>query len=166
MRWNGLPNLGHDCWIPSLHSPSCQTASCFHSYHVLTHSSKYNFIPSSQWAMLKTIKKLKYIVIMRNHGSSKSPKKKITWESIPRMANIKIMPMTTVSLQANQRFDDGPSKHSRTWLLEFPGGIVVKDPALSFLWHGFNPWPGVFCKDPSPSAPPPQKKNLTPLSNV
>ena len=34
--------------------------------------------------------------------------------------------------------------------LEFPGGRVVKDPALSLLWLGsllwcrFNPWPGNF----------------------
>ena len=27
---------------------------------------------------------------------------------------------------------------------EFPGGLVVKDPALSLLWHRFDPWP---CSD-------------------
>ena len=27
---------------------------------------------------------------------------------------------------------------------EFPGGPVVKDPALSLLWLGFNPWPWNF----------------------
>ena len=26
--------------------------------------------------------------------------------------------------------------------LEFPGGLVVKDLALSLLWLSFNPWPG------------------------
>ena len=28
---------------------------------------------------------------------------------------------------------------------EFPGGLVVKNPALSLLWLGFQPWPGNFC---------------------
>ena len=28
---------------------------------------------------------------------------------------------------------------------EFPGGLLVKDPALSLLWLGFDPWPGNFC---------------------
>ena len=28
---------------------------------------------------------------------------------------------------------------------EFPGGLVVKDSALSLLWLGFDPWPGTFC---------------------
>ena len=27
---------------------------------------------------------------------------------------------------------------------EFPGGLVIKDPALSPLWLGFDPWPGNF----------------------
>ena len=27
---------------------------------------------------------------------------------------------------------------------EFPGGLVVKDPALSLLWRRFDPWPGNF----------------------
>ena len=27
---------------------------------------------------------------------------------------------------------------------EFPGGLVVKDLALSPLWLGFDPWPGNF----------------------
>ena len=26
----------------------------------------------------------------------------------------------------------------------FPGGLMVKDPALSLLWLGFDPWPGNF----------------------
>ena len=38
---------------------------------------------------------------------------------------------------------------------EFPRGLVVKDLALSLLWHRFNPWPGYFHK---PQAPPPQKR--------
>ena len=25
---------------------------------------------------------------------------------------------------------------------EFPGGLGLKDPALSLPWYGFNPWPG------------------------
>ena len=29
--------------------------------------------------------------------------------------------------------------------LEFPGGLAVKDTALSMLWHGFDPWPRNFC---------------------
>ena len=35
--------------------------------------------------------------------------------------------------------------------LEFPGGLVIKDPALSLLWlgpllwHGFDFWPRNFC---------------------
>ena len=29
--------------------------------------------------------------------------------------------------------------------IEFPGGLVVKDSALSLLWLGFNLWPGNFC---------------------
>ena len=33
---------------------------------------------------------------------------------------------------------------SKTDFLEFPDGLVVKDPALSLLWLGFNPWPGSF----------------------
>ena len=28
--------------------------------------------------------------------------------------------------------------------MEFSGGLVVKDPAWSLLWLGFNPWPGNF----------------------
>ena len=28
---------------------------------------------------------------------------------------------------------------------EFPGSLVVKDLALSALWHGFDPWPRNFC---------------------
>ena len=28
---------------------------------------------------------------------------------------------------------------------EFPGGLVVKDSALSLLWLGFDPWPENFC---------------------
>ena len=30
----------------------------------------------------------------------------------------------------------------------------VKDPVLSLLWHGFNPWPGNFHRLPSASLPP------------
>ena len=30
-------------------------------------------------------------------------------------------------------------------LLEFPGGLAVKDPALLLLWRRFEPWPGNFC---------------------
>ena len=29
-------------------------------------------------------------------------------------------------------------------LQEFPGGLAVKDLALSLLWQEFNPWPGNF----------------------
>ena len=29
-------------------------------------------------------------------------------------------------------------------LKEFPGGLVVKDPVLSLLWHRFSPWPANF----------------------
>ena len=28
---------------------------------------------------------------------------------------------------------------------EFTGCLVVKDPVLSLLWPGFDPWPGNFC---------------------
>ena len=28
---------------------------------------------------------------------------------------------------------------------ELPGGLVVKDLALSLLWRGFDPWPGNLC---------------------
>lgn len=28
---------------------------------------------------------------------------------------------------------------------EFPGGLLMRDPAFSLLWHEFNPWPGDFC---------------------
>lgn len=27
---------------------------------------------------------------------------------------------------------------------EFPGGPVIKDPALSLLWYRFDAWPGNF----------------------
>ena len=27
---------------------------------------------------------------------------------------------------------------------KFPGGVVVKDMALSLVWHRFDPWPGTF----------------------
>ena len=37
------------------------------------------------------------------------------------------------------------SKHLKEWMLEFPGGLVVKDLVLSVLWLGFDPWPGNFC---------------------
>ena len=37
---------------------------------------------------------------------------------------------------------------------EFPDGLVVKDLALSLLWHGFSPWPQNFCM---PRAPLPNK---------
>lgn len=29
-------------------------------------------------------------------------------------------------------------------ILEFPGGLVIKDPALSLLWLGFSLWPRNF----------------------
>ena len=29
-------------------------------------------------------------------------------------------------------------------VMEFPGGLVLKDPALSLLWCRFSPWPGSF----------------------
>ena len=29
-------------------------------------------------------------------------------------------------------------------ILEFPGGLAVKDLVLSLLWCGFRPWPGTF----------------------
>ena len=28
---------------------------------------------------------------------------------------------------------------------EFPGGLSIKDPVLSLLWHGLDPWPRNFC---------------------
>ena len=35
---------------------------------------------------------------------------------------------------------------SQNWgCLEFPGGLAVKDSALSLLWLGFNPWSTNFC---------------------
>ena len=40
-------------------------------------------------------------------------------------------------------------------LLEFPGGLVVKDSALSLLWRGFSPWPGNFCRPPAQPKKPP-----------
>ena len=33
----------------------------------------------------------------------------------------------------------------KTISLEFPGGLLVKDPALYLLWYRFDPWPGNFC---------------------
>lgn len=42
-----------------------------------------------------------------------------------------------------------PLEHS-PW--EFPGGLAIKDLALSPLWRGFNPWPGNAAK---------KKKNLS-----
>ena len=38
---------------------------------------------------------------------------------------------------------------------EFPGGLLVKDLALSLLWRRFNPWPRNFCM---PLAWPKKKK--------
>ena len=39
-----------------------------------------------------------------------------------------------------------PANHtSNPRFLEFPGGLVAKDPALSLLWHRCNPWPRNFC---------------------
>ena len=38
---------------------------------------------------------------------------------------------------------------------EFPGGLVVRNSALSLLRCGFNLWPGNFCRG---HAPPPKKK--------
>ena len=32
---------------------------------------------------------------------------------------------------------------SKAVVLEFPGNLVVKDPALSLLWCRFNPWPRI-----------------------
>ena len=32
----------------------------------------------------------------------------------------------------------------KAYLKEFPGGLAVKDPALSQLWLGFDPWLGTF----------------------
>ena len=32
-------------------------------------------------------------------------------------------------------------KKKRKFLLEFPGGLMVKDTVLSVLWHRFEPWP-------------------------
>ena len=31
---------------------------------------------------------------------------------------------------------------------EFPGGLVLKDPVLSLLWGGFDPWAGNFYMQP------------------
>ena len=33
----------------------------------------------------------------------------------------------------------------RKHLLEFPGGLAVRDSMLSLLWLRFDPWPGNFC---------------------
>ena len=33
----------------------------------------------------------------------------------------------------------------RRTFTEFPGGLVLKDPALSLLWRRFDPWPRNFC---------------------
>ena len=44
-------------------------------------------------------------------------------------------------------------KKSEGW--EFPGGLVVKDSALSLLWIGFNPWPREL---PQAAGAPPKKK--------
>ena len=51
-------------------------------------------------------------------------------------------------------------------LLEFPGGLVIKDLALSLLWCGFSPWPGNFRM--SWAQHPPQKKKiiLSTLCNI
>ena len=40
------------------------------------------------------------------------------------------------------------------WLLEFPGSLVVKNPALSLLWCEFDLWPEDFHM---PCAQPPKK---------
>ena len=32
----------------------------------------------------------------------------------------------------------------KRWLLEFSGGLVVRDLALSLLWLRFDPWPRMF----------------------
>ena len=37
--------------------------------------------------------------------------------------------------------NNGESKFFST-SLEFPGGSGVKDPGLSLLWHGLDPYPG------------------------
>ena len=39
----------------------------------------------------------------------------------------------------------------------------VKDPALSLLWCGFDPWPGKFCTPEN--MPPPQKKREREIQN-
>ena len=40
---------------------------------------------------------------------------------------------------------------------EFPGGLAIKDSALSLLWLGFNPWPGNFCMPGAHPLTPPKK---------
>ena len=38
----------------------------------------------------------------------------------------------------------GGQKRKKMGKGEFPGGLAVKDLALSLLWCGFAPWPGSF----------------------
>ena len=49
-------------------------------------------------------------------------------------------------------------------LLEFPGGLAVKDPVLPLLWWGFHPWPGNFCRPRVRPKKEKRKKNPTPTS--
>ena len=45
-----------------------------------------------------------------------------------------VVPLNEMVIQAQRKIDI--LKHRRS---EFPGGLVVKDSALSFLWHVFDP---------------------------
>ena len=42
-----------------------------------------------------------------------------------------------------------------------PGGIVVKDSALSLLWFKFNPWPRNFCMLSAAKKTPKNKQTKT-----
>ena len=51
---------------------------------------------------------------------------------------------TQLSVSRKMKHQQTNKNTMRSDILEFPGGRVVKDPALSLLWHSFDPWPGTF----------------------
>ena len=63
--------------------------------------------------------------------AQKIPNKINPKKSIPRHNVIKIAKIKDRLLKATKEM--------------FPGGLVVKDTALSLLWLGFDPWPGNSC---------------------
>ena len=55
-------------------------------------------------------------------------------------ANFKISMRFDLSVDAFM--DHAFGIKSKNSLMEFSGGLVIKDPASSLLWPGFDPWPG------------------------